>query len=470
MLRTLPPALRPFRSADYRALALALAVALFGAGMWAVAMVYEVMRLGGDALALSAVGAATSIGLIVTALPGGIAADRWPRRWILRGVSAINLAAVGAVVLLDASGSLQIWHLAVAGAVIGAAEGFFFPAYSAILPRVLPEEDLLPANGLEGGMRPILVQAAGPALAGVIVAAASPAHAVLGICICHALALAGLFRLRREVDAREPQIGDPIPVAPVEAESGFSASADSTRPVPDTGSVGVSHRSAVRSVWEDIVEAVRFARSTRWFLGTLLWAVVLVFVFVGPLEVLTPFLLRDRLGLGSAEFGIVLAGAGIGSAVGALVVGNLPLPRRYLTVMMWLWGAPMALFAFYGFATELWQLVVIVAVNGACAAGGNVIWGTLLQRRVPRHMLGRVSSLDFFVSLALMPLSMALAGPLSQVLSLEWIFTAVAVISVMITAIVWAFGRFFVDEIENPLPDGNGTVGATDSGSSRPFA
>jgi hypothetical protein len=40
-----------------------------------------------------------------------------------------------------------------------------------------------------------------------------------------------------------------------------------------------------------------------------------------------------------------------------------------------------------------------------------VIWGTLLQRRVPPHLLGRVSSLDFFVSLALMPVSMALAGP-----------------------------------------------------------
>lgn len=433
MFRTLPPALRPFRSPDYRVLALALAIALFGAGMWAVAMVYEVMRLGGDALALSAVGAATSFGLIATALLGGIAADRWPRRWILRGVSAMNLGTVAVVVTLDALGALQIWQLAVAGALIGAAEGFFFPAYSAILPRVLPEEDLLPANGLEGGMRPILVQAAGPALAGVIVAAASPAHAILGICVCHALALAGLFRLRRDVDAP-----DAVP------ESAPGAPATSVR----------------GSVWTDIAEAVRFARRTRWFLGTLLWAVVLVFVFIGPLEVLTPFLLRDRLGLGSAEFGIVLAGAGIGSAVGAFVVGNLRLPRRYLTVMMWLWGAPMALFAGFGFATELWQLVAIVAINGACAAGGNVIWGTLLQRRVPRHMLGRVSSLDFFVSLALMPLSMALAGPLAQVLSLETIFIGVAVISVAVTALVWAVGRFSRDELAHPLPDANGT-GAT---------
>ena len=60
---------------------------------------------------------------------------------------------------------------------------------------------------------------------------------------------------------------------------------------------------------------------------------------------------------------------------------------------------------------------------------GNVIWGTLLQRRVPRHMLGRISSLDFFVSLALMPLSMALAGPLSEVLSLQVIFIAAGILT-----------------------------------------
>ena len=61
-------------------------------------------------------------------------------------------------------------------------------------------------------------------------------------------------------------------------------------------------------------------------------------------------------------------------------------------------------------------------VVGVTDGAASVIWGTLLQRRVPTEMLGRVSSLDFFVSLAFMPVSFAIAGPLSKVVSMETIF------------------------------------------------
>ena len=61
-------------------------------------------------------------------------------------------------------------------------------------------------------------------------------------------------------------------------------------------------------------------------------------------------------------------------------------------------------------------------VVGVTDGAGMVIWGTLLQRRVPTEMLGRVSSLDFFVSLAFMPVSFAIVGPLSKVVSMQTIF------------------------------------------------
>ncbi len=78
--------------------------------------------------------------------------------------------------------------------------------------------------------------------------------------------------------------------------------------------------------------------------------------------------------------------------------------------------------------------------------------GTLLQRRVPPEMLGRVSSLDFFVSLAFMPVSMAVAGPLSQVVPVEVIFFAVAGIGpVLLAAIALIAARMPRDEIAHPL-------------------
>ena len=109
-----------------------------------------------------------------------------------------NLAVIAGISGLAMLGWLQLWHLALGAFVLGVGAAFFFPAYSAILPRILPPEDLLAANGMEGTMRPILQQAAGPAVAGILVAALSPAHAVTGVAVCHLLAFCILNLLRRQ--------------------------------------------------------------------------------------------------------------------------------------------------------------------------------------------------------------------------------------------------------------------------------
>jgi DHA3 family tetracycline resistance protein-like MFS transporter len=90
-------------------------------------------------------------------------------------------------------------------------------------------------------------------------------------------------------------------------------------------------------------------------------------------------------------------------------------------------------------------------VVGVTDGAGMVIWGTLLQRRVPRAMLGRVSSLDFFVSLAFMPVSFAIVGPLSKVVSMETIFAAAGIVPVLLAAVAVTAARMPRDEIANPL-------------------
>ena len=87
-----------------------------------------------------------------------------------------------------------------------------------------------------------------------------------------------------------------------------------------------------------------------------------------------------------------------------------------------MWGVGCLPFLVIGFATAVWQIVVSAFVLGALFSAPMVIWGTLLQRRVPPHMLGRVASLDFFVSVSLMPVSMALAGPVSEAIGLRATF------------------------------------------------
>jgi hypothetical protein len=88
---------------------------------------------------------------------------------------------------------------------------------------------------------------------------------------------------------------------------------------------------------------------------------------------------------------------------------------------------------------------------GVLFAAPMVIWGTLLQRRVLPELLGRVASLDFFVSLSLMPVSMALAGPVSEAIGVEATFVLALVVAgiVALVAVLWA--RLPQEEIAHPL-------------------
>jgi MFS family permease len=311
-------------------------------------------------------------------------------------------------------------QLVVVALVLGAGAGFFFPAYSALLPRILPPGQLLAANGLEGAIRPALQQAAGPAAAGMLLAALLPSQAAILIAAAHGAAFFILMLL------------------PPEPRSAEDAS-------------GADHSAG--GVFSDLREAVLFTVRTPWLLWTLLYATMWVLVAVGPEEVLLPFLTRERIGEDPRWFAFLLAVYGAGGVVGSIVVSSRRLPRRYLTTMNLVWGVSTLPFIVIGVADQYWMLLVSCFVIGFGFSYGNVIWGTLLQRRVPRHMLGRISSLDFFVSLALMPLSMALAGPLSEVLSLQSIFLAAGILPLLFGIIAIFAARMPQDEMAHPLTD-----------------
>jgi predicted MFS family arabinose efflux permease len=140
-------------------------------------------------------------------------------------------------------------------------------------------------------------------------------------------------------------------------------------------------------VLADLREGFAYMVRTPWLLATLLFASLMVLAFLGPLEVLVPFAIRDAGG-GPTQHAYVLAAFGIGGAVGSLVVASLRLPRRYLTVMLLLWGLGCVPMVVFGLTTSLWLMVAAGAVIGATFEAGAVIWGTLLQRRVPPSLLG----------------------------------------------------------------------------------
>ncbi len=419
--RGLPRALRPFRNPAYRRLALALVLSTFGMGVWVVGLVWEVIRIGGGATQLSVVSTAGAVGVLLPALIAGVVADRVPQKTILVGVSLLESAGVAVVAVLSLTDTTELWHLAVVSLTAGVAMAFYFPAYTAWLPALVDEADLMAVNGFEGMVRPTIGNAVGPGVAGVVVGAVSPGAAITVAAAAYAASLLALLT---------------VPKTPVRREL-------------DEATVG----HPVRTALADMAEGFRYMVRTPWLLATLLFASLMILAVMGPLEVLIPFLIKDRLGGDAGDHALVLAGFGIGGAVGSLAMASVRMPRRYLTLMNVMWGVACVPLLVMGAATAVWMVVVAAFVMGAAFSAPMVIWGTLLQRRVPPDLLGRVASLDFFVSVSLMPVSMALAGPVAEAIGLRTTFTVAGLAPVVfaVVAVVWA--KLPQDEIAHPLRD-----------------
>jgi MFS family permease len=420
--RALPRALMPFRHSAYRRLAVALMLSMFASGVWIVGLVWEVIRIGGGPGQLSFVTTAGAVGVMLPALLAGVVADRVPQKSILIGVAALECAGMGLVAVLSFLDLTQVWHLAAVTFAAGAGMAFYYPAYSAWLPALVPESDLMAVNGFEGMVRPTIGQAVGPGVAGVVVGLASSGAAVGVAAAASALGLFALTFVPKTAVRRE------LPA-------------------------GGEGRPAVASALADMREGFVYMVRTPWLLATLLFASIMILVLMGPLEVLMPFLVKDRLGGGPGDHALVLAAFGIGGAVGSLAMASFRMPRRYLTVMNLMWGVGCLPLAVMGVATAVWHVVAAALVLGAMFSAPMVIWGTLLQRRVPAHMLGRVASLDFFVSISLMPVSMALAGPVSELIGLRTTFFIAAVVPGVAAVVATVWARLPADELAHPLRD-----------------
>jgi len=399
-------ALRPLESRDYRLLFAAVGIEVFGTGMWTIVMVFQVLALDDSPLALSAVATGMSLGLFLFSILGGVVADRFSKRTIIITVQGLTAAMMTGVAALSLTGSIELWHVGAASFVMGAGSAFFYPAYSAYLPQVLPPEQLLAANGLEGALRPSMGQGLGPAAGGVVVGMFFPAAGAIIVASSYAIAFVITLFLRHK--------DEPV---------------QSTSPEERT------------SVWSDIRTGVKYVTQTRWLLWTLIFGSSLALIIQGPIEVLLPFLTRERFEEAEATFGFLLAAYGIGGAVGSLVVSSLKLPRRYLTFMILCWGGGTLPLVVIGAADNLFVMLAALFIVGATTGAGVVIWGTLLQRLVPLEMIGRVASLDFFVSIAFMPVSIAIAGPLSMLVPIPMIFMIAGIVPPVLAVVALWAGR-----------------------------
>jgi DHA3 family tetracycline resistance protein-like MFS transporter len=386
--------LAPLRHRDYRLLVGGMSVSLLGDGLFLVALAWQVYTLSDAPTALATVGIAMTVPTIVCLLVGGAVSDRHDRRLVMLIADIGRALVLAALTALAMTGALRLWELLVIAAVYGAATAFFNPASDALVPQLLPPDALAQANSLDQLIRPLALRLAGPAIGGLLVGAIGAGWAFALDAASFSVSAAALLAM------------SPAPV-----------------------SAGRERRSGAR----EISAGLRYVRSHAWLWATLVSAAVAYLLFMGPTEVLLPYVVKHRFADGATDLGLIFASGGLGSLACALAIGQLGLPRRSLTFMYGVWTLGTLALAGYGLSNRLWGLMLVSVIFNTLETAGTIAWATAKQRHVPSHLLGRVSSLDWLISIGLLPLSYALTGPISTGLGARTTLIGAGVLGAIVT-------------------------------------
>jgi DHA3 family tetracycline resistance protein-like MFS transporter len=403
---------RALGSRPFALLWLGQTISVLGDGVYIVALAWQVQVLTGSATDLALILLAASVPRLLFLLLGGVLADRLPRRGIMLFADAGRGVAVLALATLSYLQLLQLWHLAALSLLFGFASAFFIPAYQSISPQLVEVEALPSANALTGLSRQ-LSGLVGPALGAALVTVARPAGAFAFD------GLTFLFSAFCLLSMRVP--------------SGARAAAPADRP-----------GSRRRGVIGDFREGLSYVAGSSW-----IWVTILI-ASAGnaawqPLSVSTPKLVQDVYHTGVWLFGALFTAEALGSIVATVIVGQLRrLRHRGVVAYLALAVSSVAMMAFAlpglslvvptaGLVGRDLALRVPLAAAPAIALGAaalvgfglgtfTIIWETVLQELIPADKLGRVSSLDWFGSLAFQPAGLVLAGVLTDALGAGRVF------------------------------------------------
>ncbi|HET9782139.1 MAG TPA: MFS transporter [Candidatus Dormibacteraeota bacterium] len=390
--------LAPLRHRDFRLLFIGQAVSVVGNQVYAVALPFQILALGGTPLQLGVGFTLFAASQLVTILFGGALVDRFPRRGVILTMDFLSAVVVGLVAVLGLTHHLQITHLYVLSAFFGATFSFYTPALSAIMPELIPADALVPGNALRG-LSTQSARVIGPLLGGLIVTAVGAPAAFAVDAATFAFSF-GVFYfstgLRREPAPRKPLLQE----------------------IRD----GVEYTFSITWIW---ISIVGFAATNGFF-------------FAG-FTVAMPILVFQVLKGTALTYGLINAVAAVGEVTAGLLVGNVHFKR--LLVGTYLFSALLGIsFAVIGLA----PLLVVVMVGGFafnfCIVMSNTHWDSALQRYVPAALLGRVTSVDYFGSYLVAPIAPIVAGAVLLRLGPGPIF----VIGGLLAAIYWVLAMVVV--------------------------
>jgi MFS family permease len=405
----LPARLDVLRLRNFRNLFIGEMVSVFGDGLLPVALTFAVLDLTGSPTDVGIVMAAATVPMVLFSLVGGVWSDRLRREWVMIVSDLVRalMGGLGAALLL--TGHAHVWSLTVIAFIFGTADAFFFPAYGALIPQIVPEDRLQEANALRG-ISDSIGWFIGPSVSGILIAVIGTGGAIA-------------------VDA-----------ATFLVSAGFLA----TLRVP-----ALVRTRAVESFLVELRDGWREIRSRTWLWVMMLRTMLVLFVTIAPLQILGPLALKER-GYSPAVWGFATGLFSLGMLFGGVLALYYRPKRPMIAVAVTgaTASAPLIVLALGGGQPSIY---LVWGLRGVAIGVLVAVWDTALQREIPGESLARVSSWDWMTANGLWPLGLILAGPLAVSLGVTtacWLSAGLGVIMS-----VWVFAVKDVWRLRGPQAD-----------------
>ncbi len=401
----------PLRNRNFRWFYVGEAVNTAGSSMSGIALAFAALQINDSASALGVVVAAFSVPMVGFMLIGGALADRLPRALVLRGGNLVQGVVQSSVALLVLTDTAEIWHLVVLSFISGTVVAVTYPAFHGMVPILVPPDDRKPAYVLMG-QTDSLLHIAGPAAAGILVAATSPGWA-LAFDAATYFAAAGFLVLVKIPFGERPE------------------------------------RQA--SVIGDFRVGWSFARSLGWVIPASCCALVFNALNSGAIGVLGPVIAKNTIG--SEGFGIARSAEAVGLFVTGFFLVHLTIRRPMHAIMVGFFAlaSPMVVLAITPLSTVALAFAFLVAGVGLAVL--SLAWSLTVQEKVPEEMLSRIMAIDGFFSFIAMPVGQLLVGPLVLLISIRSVELGSFVLSGVVMVIALATPAIASLRLEGVTPD-----------------
>ena len=369
-------------------------VSLIGAWMQQVAQSWVVATLTASTAAVATVSFVGSLPILALSMPGGVIADRHDRRRILI-LTQLGFSAVAFLfAYLAATGQISLPWLYALAILMSTVLAFDLPALQAFIPELVPPERIPEAIALNQtlmhGTRLV-----GPALAGALMAATSPAMAFVANGVSYFAVVASLLAIK-------------VPPRPVHER---------------------------RSGKGGLREAFAYVRSQR-TVRALIGFTALGTTFVFPLFIVFGVLfIKDVLGGSERDFGIFMSCSGAGARTGALLLLRVPAELRGRLILVATVSVATMIFI-TSFSTAVWVAAIFQIVLTLSLALGMGLSSTIVQVLVPSRLRGRVMGLNGLAFTGLMPTAALILGAIGEQIGLRMVMR-VAAVAYAVLAIPW---------------------------------